>query len=103
MRVLAMPSFKRFQSVGVEAQAVLVHLQNAEFPKNVGEAFRGIVAAREEIGIPRWTIALFRPKLEEQRAFENKNIAVTRAAQPEENALRSVLDEDQSEIHIALA
>jgi hypothetical protein len=78
-------------------------LQNAEFPKNVGEAFRGIVSAREEIGIPRWTIALFRPKLEEQRAFENKNIAVTRAAQPEENALQSVLDEDQSEIHIALA
>jgi hypothetical protein len=31
------------------------------------------------------------------------NVAVTGAAQTEESALKSVLDEDQSEIHIALA
>jgi hypothetical protein len=46
---------------------------------------------------------LFRPQLEEQRAFQNENIAVMRAAQPEQNALEPVLDEDQSEIQVALA
>jgi|SRR5580700_2932024 len=49
------------------------------------------------------TIALFRSQLEEQRAFQNENVAVTGAAQPEENALEPVLDEDQGEIHVALA
>jgi hypothetical protein len=37
------------------------------------------------------------------RAFQNENVAVTGAAQPEENAFEPVLDEDQSEIHVALA
>ena len=46
---------------------------------------------------------MFCPKLEEQRAFQYENVAVTGAAQPEENALEPVLDEDQSEIHVALA
>jgi hypothetical protein len=51
----------------------------------MGEALRGIVTASEEISIPCWTIALFRPQLKEQRAFQNENVAVTGAAQPEEN------------------
>ena len=93
----------RFDGLGIEAQAVLVDFQNAEFPKNMGEALRGVVTASEEISIPCRTIALFRPQLEEQRAFQNENVAVTGAAQPEENALEPVLDEDQSEIHVALA
>jgi hypothetical protein len=49
------------------------------------------------------TVSAFRPQLEEQRAFQNEIIVVTGAAQPEENALKPVLDEDQSEIHVALA
>jgi len=44
-----------------------------------------------------------KPQLEEQRAFQNENVVVTGAAQPEENALEPVLHEDQSEIHVALA
>ena len=35
----------RFDGLGIEAQAVLVDFQNAEFPKNMGEALRGVVAA----------------------------------------------------------
>jgi hypothetical protein len=93
----------RFDALGIEAQAVLVDFQEAEFPKNMGEALRGVVTASEEISIPCRTIALFRPQLEEQRALQNENVAVTRAAQPEENALEPVLDEDQSEIYVALA
>jgi hypothetical protein len=93
----------RFDGLGIEAQAVLVDFQNAEFPKNMGEPLRGVVTASQEISIPCRTIALFRPKLEEQRAFQNENVAVTGAAQPEENTLEPVLDEDQSEIHVALA
>src|SRR5713226_5578719 len=81
----------------------LVDFQNAEFPKNMVEPFRGVVTANEEISIPCRTITLFRPQLEEQRAFQNENVAVTGAAQPEENALEPVLDEDQSKIHVALA
>jgi hypothetical protein len=46
---------------------------------------------------------LFRPQLEEQRAFQNENVAVTGAAQPEENTFETVLDEDQTEVHVALA
>jgi hypothetical protein len=46
---------------------------------------------------------LFRPQLEEQRAFQNEIVVVTGAAQPEENSLKPVLDEDQSEIYVALA
>ena len=46
---------------------------------------------------------LFRPQLEEQRPFQNEIVAVTGAAQPEKNALKPVLDEDQSKIHVALA
>ncbi len=69
----------------------------------MGEALRGVVTASEEIGIPCRTIALFRPQLKEQRAFQNENVAVTGAAQPEENTFEPVLDEDQSEIHVALA
>jgi hypothetical protein len=38
-----------------------------------------------------------------ERAFQNENVAVTGAAQPEENTFEAVLDEDQSEIHVALA
>jgi len=93
----------RFDGLSIEAQAVLVDFQNAEFPKNMGEALRGVVTASEEISIPCRTIALFRPQLEEQCAFQNEIVAVTGAAQPEENALEPVLDEDQSEIHVALA
>lgn len=93
----------RFDGLGIEAQAVLVDFQNAELPKNMGEALRGVVTASEEISIPCRTIALFRPQLKEQRAFQNENVAVTGAAQPEESALESVLDEDQSEIHVAPA
>jgi hypothetical protein len=48
-------------------------------------------------------LASFRPQLKEQRAFQNEIVALTGAAQPEENALKPVLDEDQSEIHVALA
>jgi hypothetical protein len=43
----------RFDGLGIEAQAALVDFQNAEFPKNTGEALRGVVAASEEISIPR--------------------------------------------------
>jgi hypothetical protein len=46
---------------------------------------------------------LFRPQLEKERAFQNEIVVVTGAAQPEENTLQPVLDEDQSEIHVALA
>jgi len=46
---------------------------------------------------------LFRPPLEDQCAFENENVAVTGAAQSKENTFEPVLDEDQSEIHVALA
>jgi len=67
----------RFDGLGIEAQAVLVDFQNAEFPKNMGEALRGVVAVSEEISIPCRTIALFRPQLKEQRAFQNENVAVT--------------------------
>jgi hypothetical protein len=35
----------RFDGLGIEAQAVLVDFQNAEFPKNTGEALRGIITA----------------------------------------------------------
>jgi hypothetical protein len=35
---------------------------------------------------------LFRPQLEEQRALQNENVAVTGVAQPEENALEPVLE-----------
>ena len=52
----------------------------------MGEALRRVVTASEEISIPCRTIALFRPQLEEQRAFQNEIVAVTGAAQPEENA-----------------
>jgi len=69
----------------------------------MGEALRGVVTASEEISIPCRTIALFRPQLEEQRALQNEIVVVTGAAQPEENTLEPVLDEDQSEIHVALA
>jgi len=93
----------RFDSLGIEAQAVLVDFQNAELPKDTGEALRGVVTASEEISIPCRTIALFRPQLEEKRAFQNENVAVTGAAQPEENTFEPVLDEDQSEIYVALA
>src|SRR5207244_2523705 len=93
----------RFDGLGIEAQAVLVDFQKAEFPENMGEALRGIVTAGEEISIPCRTIALFRPQLEEQRAFQNEIVAVTGAAKPEKNALKPVLDEDQSKIHVALA
>src|SRR5436309_15199973 len=93
----------RFDGLGIEAQAVLVYFQKAEFPENMGEALRGIVTAGEEISIPCRTIALYRPQLEEQRAFQNEIVAVTGAAQPEEDALKPVLDEDQSKIHVALA
>jgi hypothetical protein len=93
----------RFDGLGVEAQAVLVDFQNAEFPKNMGEPLRGVVTVSEEISIPCRTIALFRPPLEDQCAFENENVAVTGAAQSEENTFEPVLDEDQSEIHVALA
>src|SRR3984893_18522469 len=93
----------RFDGLGIEAQAVLVDFQDAEFPKNMSEALWGIVTASEEISIPCRTIALFRPQLEEQRAFQNENVTVTGAAQPEENTLEPVLDADQSEIHVALA
>jgi hypothetical protein len=34
---------------------------------------------------------LFRPELKEQRAFQNENVAVTGAAQPEENAFEPYL------------
>jgi hypothetical protein len=54
----------------------------------MGEAPRSIVTASEEISIPCWTIALFRPQLEEQRVFQNEIVAVTGAAHPEENALK---------------
>jgi hypothetical protein len=57
----------------------------------MGETLRGVVTASEEISIPCRTIALFRPQLEEQRAFQNENVAVTGAAQPEENALEPYL------------
>jgi hypothetical protein len=60
----------RFDGLGVEAQAVLVDFQNAEFPKNMGEALRGVVTASEEISISCRTIALFRPQLKEQRLSE---------------------------------
>jgi len=94
----------RFDGLGIEAQAVLVDFQNAEFPKNMGEALRDVVTASEEISISCRTITLFRPQLKEQRAFQNENVAVTGAAQPEENTFEPVLDEeDQSEIHVALA
>jgi hypothetical protein len=46
---------------------------------------------------------LFRPQLKEQRALQNENVAVMGAAQPEEDTFKPVLDEDQSEIHVALA
>jgi hypothetical protein len=69
----------------------------------MGEALPGVVTVSKEISIPCRTIALFRSQVEEQRAFQNENVAVTGAAQPEENALKTVLDEDQSEIHVALA
>jgi hypothetical protein len=92
-----------FDGLGIEAQAVLVDFQNAELPKNIGEARRGVVTASEEISILCRTIALFRPQLEEKRAFQNEIVVVTGAAQPEESALKPVLDEDQSEIHVALA
>ena len=69
----------------------------------MGEPLRGVVTASQEISIPCRTIALFRPQLKEQRAFQNENVAVTGAAQPEENTFEPVLDEDQSEIHVALA
>src|SRR6266446_9518141 len=58
--------------------------------------------ARKSASLPCRTIALFRPQLEEQRTFQNEVVVVTGAAQPEENALEPVLDEDQSEIHVAL-
>jgi hypothetical protein len=58
----------RFDGLGVEAQAVLVDFENAEFPKNIGEPLRGVVTVSEEISIPCRTITLFRPQLEEQRA-----------------------------------
>jgi hypothetical protein len=93
----------RFDGLGIEAQAIIVNFQNAEFPKNMGEALRRVVAASEKISIPCRTIALFRPQLEEQCAFQNEIVAVTGAAQPEEHALQPVLHEDQSEIHVALA
>jgi len=69
----------------------------------MGEALRGVVTVSEEISIPCRTITLFRPELEKQRALQNENVAVTGTAQPEENALEPVLNEDQSEIHVALA
>ena len=69
----------------------------------MGEALRGVVTTSEEISISCRTIALFGPQLEEQRTFQNEIVMVTGAAQSEENALKTVLDEDQSEIHVALA
>jgi hypothetical protein len=81
---------------------MFIDFQNAELPKNIGEARRGVVTASEEISILCRTIALFCPQLEEKRAFQNEIVAVTGAAQPEESALKPVLDEDQSEIHVAL-
>jgi len=56
----------RFDGLGIKAQAVLVDFQDAEFPKNMGEALRGVVTASKEISVPCRTIALFRPQLEEQ-------------------------------------
>ena len=67
----------RFDGLGIEAQAVLVGFQNAEFPENMSKALWGVVIAREGISIPRWTIALLRPQLKEQCAFQNENGAVT--------------------------
>lgn len=84
----------RFDGLGIEAQAVLVDFQDAKLPKNVGQALRGVVTPSEEISIPCRTIRLFRPQLEEQCAFQNENVAVTGATQPEENTLEPVLDED---------
>jgi hypothetical protein len=40
-----------FYGVRIEAQAVLAHLQNAQFSKNASETLRGIVATSEEIGV----------------------------------------------------
>ena len=84
----------RFDRLDIEAQAVLVDFQNAEFPKNMGEALRGVATASEEISIRCRTITLFRPQLKEQPALQNENVAVTKAAQPEENTFEPVLDED---------
>ena|ERR1700682_45372 len=53
-----------------------VHFQNAEFPQNMGEALRGVIPVREEIGISCRTIALFRPKFEESGAVQLVNLTV---------------------------
>ena len=55
----------RFDGLGIEAQAVLVDFQNAEFPRNMGEALRGVVTASEH----HHTVATSRFDLRRQVQF----------------------------------
>lgn len=90
-----------FDCVGVEGEAVRFHIACRKFFENANKAIGSVVPAREKVGIAGRPIAFVSPKLEEQSTFEDKDIAIGRAAEAVEDSLQTVLDEDQPEIIFA--
>jgi hypothetical protein len=70
------------------------------FPRN---PHRIVVALTEEIRVPRWTVRLFCPQLEEQRTLEYEDSFVFGSGKPIQYALKRILREQQSEVFLLLA
>ena len=87
----------------IEDEPVGFAFHCTELLKDSDEAFRGVVSAGEEVGVPGGAISLFGPKLEQKCSLEDENITIAGAAEAVENSFEAIFDQEQAEIRVALA